>query len=155
MSLQNNNICIHFELYFITNAFYQNIRITFKILFKEREFIMDVIARINEIMKQQGLTTYQLSKKSGLSQSTLANMNTRNTTPTIPTLESICDSLNMSLCQFFADDSTDFYPVNGQQREMLDLFIRLDDDQQEAILNLLRTIRPEKGKADSPDEKRK
>ncbi|HIZ08047.1 MAG TPA: helix-turn-helix transcriptional regulator, partial [Candidatus Eubacterium avistercoris] len=51
---------------------------------------MDVIARINEIMKQQGLTTYQLSKKSGLSQSTLANMNTRNTTPTIPTLESIC-----------------------------------------------------------------
>ncbi len=116
---------------------------------------MDVIARINEIMKQQGLTTYQLSKKSGLSQSTLANMNTRNTTPTIPTLESICDSLNMSLCQFFADDSTDFYPVNGQQREMLDLFIRLDDDQQEAILNLLRTIRPEKVKTDSPDEKRK
>ena len=111
---------------------------------------MDVIARINEIMKQQGLTTYQLSKKSGLSQSTLANMNTRNTTPTIPTLESICDSLNMSLCQFFADDSTDFYPVNGQQREMLDLFIRLD-----AILNLLRTIRPEKVKTDSPDEKRK
>ena len=113
---------------------------------------MDVIARINEIMKQQGLTTYQLAKISGLSQSTLANMNTRNTTPTIPTLESICDSLNMSLCQFFADDSTDFYPVSGHQREVLDLFIRLDEDQQEAILHLLQTIRPEKRKTEPSKE---
>ena len=105
---------------------------------------MDVIARINEIMKQQGLTNYQLAKISGLSQSTLTNMSTRNTTPTIPTLENICDSLNISLSQFFADESTDFYPVDKRQREVLDLFIRLDNNQQEAILNLIRTMKPVK-----------
>ena len=58
----------------------------------------------------------------------------------------------MSLSQFFSDDSTDFYPISRQQREVLDLFIRLDDDQQEAILNLLRTIKPEKRKAASSEE---
>lgn len=104
---------------------------------------MDVIARINEIMKQQGLTNYQLAKKSGLSQSTLTNMNTRNTTPTIPTLENICHSLNISLSQFFADETTDFYPVNRQQREFLDLFVLLSEPQQEAIINLIRVMKPE------------
>ena len=35
---------------------------------------MNVIARIDEIMKKQGLTDYQLSKLSGLSPSTISNL---------------------------------------------------------------------------------
>ena len=35
---------------------------------------MNVIARIDEIMKKQGLTDYQLSKLSGLSPSTISGI---------------------------------------------------------------------------------
>ena len=105
---------------------------------------MDVIKRINDIMKNQGMTRYQLAKISGLSQSTLSNMNTRNTTLSIPTIEMICNALNISLSQFFAGDNEYMYPVNYKQKELLDLFIMLDNEQQDAILNVARHMYPKK-----------
>ena len=105
---------------------------------------MDVIKRINDIRKNQGMTRYQLAKISGLSQSTLSNMNTRNTTPSIPTIEMICNALNISLSQFFAGDNEYMYPVNYKQKELLDLFIMLDNEQQDAILNVARHMYPKK-----------
>lgn len=103
---------------------------------------MDVVKRINDIMKKQGLTHYQLAKLSGLSQSTISNMNNRNTTPSIPTVENICNALNMTLSQFFSNEDEQLYPVDEKQREMLDLFIMLDEGQQNAIINLIRHITP-------------
>ena len=95
-------------------------------------------------MKNQGMTRYQLAKISGLSQSTLSNMNTRNTTSSIPTIEMICNALNISLSQFFAGDNEYMYPVNYKQKELLDLFIMLDNEQQDAILNVARHMYPKK-----------
>ena len=42
---------------------------------------MDVLKRIDEIMRKQHLNDYQLSKLSGLSTSTISNMRKRNTIP--------------------------------------------------------------------------
>lgn len=103
---------------------------------------MDVIARINEIMKAQGLSRYELARLSGLSSSTLANMKRRNTVPTIATLEELCSALNISLSQFFADENTEFYPVDRSQREFLDLLLILDSEQQKALLNFVKTMIP-------------
>lgn len=69
---------------------------------------MDVIARINEIMKQQGLTEYKLAKLSKLSPSTIKNIKARNTVPSITTLESICDTFNMTLSQFLRTKTRSF-----------------------------------------------
>ena len=103
---------------------------------------MDVIARINEIMKAQGISRYELAKLSGLSSSTLANMKRRNTVPTIATLEELCSALIISLSQFFAGEDTEFYPVDGSQREFLDLLLILDTEQQKALLNFVKTMIP-------------
>lgn len=65
---------------------------------------MDVLKRIDEIMRKQHLNDYQLSKLSGLSTSTISNMRKRNTIPSIATLEYICDSFDMTLSQFFVDE---------------------------------------------------
>lgn len=105
---------------------------------------MDVVKRINEIMKNQGMTRYQLAKISGLSQSTLSNMATRNTTPSIPTVETICNALNISMSQFFASENEHMYPLNTLQKEMMDIFILLDNEQQQAILNVARHMYPQK-----------
>ena len=36
------------------------------------------------------------------------------------------------------------YPVNYKQKELLDLFIMLDNEQQDAILNVARHMYPKK-----------
>ena len=102
---------------------------------------MDVVERINEIMKKQGLTDYQLAKLSGLSSSTISNMRKRNTVPSIPTLENICDSLNVTLSQFFVDTETEMYPVTPQQKEFLDYYVQLSDEQQALICQLVRNMK--------------
>ena len=89
---------------------------------------MDVLKRIDEIMRKQHLNDYQLSKLSGLSTSTISNMRKRNTIPSIATLEYICDSFDMTLSQFFVDEGTLLYPVNDTQKDFLDYFIFLTEE---------------------------
>lgn len=101
---------------------------------------MDIVAKINEIMKQQGMNEYQLAKLSGLSPSTIRNINKRGTVPSIPTLESICSTFHMTLSQFFSDSNTVFYPIESGQQEFLDLFIQLNPGQQTALITLMKTM---------------
>lgn len=101
---------------------------------------MDVLKRIDEIMKKQDLNDYQLSKLSGLSTSTISNMRKRNTVPSIATLEYICDSLDMTLSQFFVEENTNLYPVTEKQKIFLDYFVLLTDRQQDLLLELVQSM---------------
>lgn len=105
---------------------------------------MDVISRISELMKKQGLTRYQLAKMSGLSQSTIANMYQRNTIPSVATIETICQVFQISLPQFFAQEGDQFFPMTEKQKEAMDLYLLLDADQQEAILTIMKNMHPKK-----------
>ena len=64
---------------------------------------MDIIERLNTILKKHGWTKYRLSKESGIPESTLSNIFHRGTIPTIATLETICKTMNISLADFFCD----------------------------------------------------
>ena len=57
---------------------------------------MDVLARIEELRKQKGWTMYKLGNEAGLTPSTLTNMYTRGTSPSIGTLSAICAALGVS-----------------------------------------------------------
>lgn len=105
---------------------------------------MDVIARISELMQKQGLSRYQLAKMAGLSQSTIANMYQRNTVPSVATIETICEVFDISLPQFFAEKDDQFFPMNEKQREAMDLYLLLDEDQQAAILTIMKNMHPKK-----------
>ena len=67
---------------------------------------MDVIERIDFLMKERKWSTYKLSQESGLSSSTIANIHRRNTVPSITTLEAICKAFNITLAQFFSEPET-------------------------------------------------
>lgn len=103
---------------------------------------MEVVNKIYDIMKKRNLTEYQLAKLSGLSISTLSNMRKRQSIPSIPTLEIICKTLNISLSQFFVDENTYWYPVSKVQKEFLNYYICLSDKQQAILLELIRNIGP-------------
>lgn len=61
----------------------------------------NVLNRIQDLLEFKHWSLYRLSRESGLAYSSLHNIFRRNTCPSIPTLEKICDGLGISLSQFF------------------------------------------------------
>lgn len=99
--------------------------------------IMDTVGRIKEMLKERNWSVYKLSKKSGISQSTLSNMFKRNNDPSIGTLEDICHGLGITLSQFFANDN-DLVSLDKDQKEMLNKWSSLNSEQKRALLELLK-----------------
>ena len=64
---------------------------------------MDVHEKLQYLLDERGWTKYQLARKCGLSDATIANIFRRNTMPSIPTLEAICQGYGITLSQFFAE----------------------------------------------------
>lgn len=99
---------------------------------------MDTKDRIKELMDERGWTIYELSKRSGLAQTTLSNMWKRNTEPTIPSLRAICNGFGITLSQFFAEG--DLVELTKDQKALFDRWISYSPKQKEIMLNLLDTI---------------
>lgn len=100
---------------------------------------MDAKARIKELMAERNWSEYRLAIASGLSQSTVANIFNRNTTPSVATLESICAGFGISLAQFFAEG--DMVELTTEQKEMFSAWSSLSKDQKEVLNQLIRVMK--------------
>ena len=58
---------------------------------------MDPILRLRELMNSRGWSEYRLAKESKLSMSTISNIFHRGSIPSIPTLETLCNTFGISL----------------------------------------------------------
>lgn len=96
---------------------------------------MDAKARIRELMDERGWSEYRLAIASGLSQSTVANIFNRNTTPSVSTLESICAGFGITLAQFFAEGN--MVELTEEQREMFAAWSTLTKDQKDVLRQLI------------------
>lgn len=100
---------------------------------------MDVLQRIFELRSERGWTEYRLSVESGIPQSTISSWYKKNILPSLPSLERICAAYNINLSQFFSDES-DAVMLTPEQKELLENWNRLDEQQQNNILNLIKSI---------------
>ena len=100
---------------------------------------MDAKARIRELMRERNWTEYRLAIASGLSQSTVANIFNRNTTPSVATLEAICHGFGITLAQFFAEG--EMVELTEEQREMFEVWSSLTREQKEALYHLIRVMK--------------
>lgn len=98
---------------------------------------VDVLKRIEQLRDDRGWSNYRLSQASGVSQTTLRNMFTRNTLPGIVTLESICNGFGITLAQFFANENEPV-ALDDEQKTMLETWGTLSKEQKEALLILIR-----------------
>lgn len=64
---------------------------------------MNTINRVQELADERGLTLCQLSKICDLSESTIRAAKKRGNQLSVDTIERICEALNISLSEFFAD----------------------------------------------------
>lgn len=87
-----------------------------------------IIERVERIREDKKLSRYRMSKQAGLSQSSISNLLNRKNTPSIATLEKICNGLNITLAQFFSYDEE--YPnLSDEQKAWLDMHNQLTEEE--------------------------
>lgn len=101
---------------------------------------MDVLARIIELRDARGWSEYQLAERSGMAQSTISSWYRKRMLPTIPSLEKICDAFDITLSQFFLDNTDEAVMLNEKQKELLQSCVKLSPEQFDALLHFLETL---------------
>ena len=68
---------------------------------------MEILEKIEFLRKEKGWSINYLAMESGLTQSTLNNLYSRNTEPKISTLRAICGAFGITLADFFNEEEKD------------------------------------------------
>jgi len=100
---------------------------------------MDAKQRIRDLLTELNWSEYRLAMESGLSQSTVANIFNRNTTPSVATLEMICKGFGITLAQFFAEGS--MVELTEEQQQMFEEWRTLSPEQKAAIRHLIAVMK--------------
>ena len=99
---------------------------------------MDVHEKLQHLLDERGWTKYQLARKCGLSDATIANIFHRNTMPSIPTLEAICQGYGITLSQFFAEG--EMVELTSELKEVFDCWAALSPEQKIAAGQMLKAM---------------
>ena len=94
---------------------------------------MEVLEKIEKLRKEKGWSINYLAMESGLTQSTLNNLYSRNTEPKISTLRAICGAFGISLSDFFKEAEN--------EDELISRVRLLSQENKQALLQILRNIK--------------
>lgn len=97
---------------------------------------MDISARIKFFREQKGYTVNRLANIAGISQSYLRSVELGQKNPTVETLSEICWALDISLKEFFDDDTL----ASLQKDELLREIYRLTPKQRQNLANFLKSL---------------
>jgi transcriptional regulator with XRE-family HTH domain len=100
------------------------------------KFIPD---RLAQLCQKYGFSKYRLAQRTGLSQTAIANIMTKGSIPTIPTLWKICNAFGISLAQFFAQEEKRM-DLTDEQRELLELWDELGSAEREILMRFVRSL---------------
>lgn len=100
--------------------------------------MIDVHARLHQLLENRGWTTYRLAINCGLSHATIANIYKRNTIPSISTLEAICNGFGITLSQFFVEG--DMVELTPELEEVFTCWTDLTPRQKAATLEMMKAM---------------
>lgn len=101
---------------------------------------MNVLDRIVELRLERGWTEYQLSQQSSITQSTISAWYRKNTLPSIPSLQKICNAFNISMSEFFMEEDTTSVHLNETRFRLLRYAERLNGTQLSSMLKFLESL---------------
>ena len=87
-----------------------------------------VVEKIKLLCKEKRMSRYELSKRSGIPQSSLSALINRNAYPSITTLAKICGGFNITLSKFFNEGEESFI-LNAEERELIGCWNAMDEKQ--------------------------
>ena len=102
--------------------------------------MLDILEKIRKLKLERKWSEYQLAEQSDIPQSTISSWYRKKQIPTIPSLEKICAAFSITLAQFFTDENAQSQTLTEEQQELLHAFNRLQKEQQQAVLHLLKTL---------------
>ncbi len=97
-----------------------------------------ILAKIDKIRLQKGLSVFKLTELAGLSANTIYNWYNKNAVPKITALQSICEVLGITLSELFANDEAEAITVH--QQLLVVEFARLSENQQRLVLELIHEL---------------
>lgn len=90
---------------------------------------MEVLEKIETFRKEKEWSINYLAMESGLTQSTLNNLYSRNSEPKISTLRAICGAFGITLSEFFKED------------ELIRRVRLLSQENKKALLQLVKNLK--------------
>ena len=96
-----------------------------------------ILKKIEYLCKQRGWTTYRLAKESKVTYSSITNMFSRNTQPTIYTLEKLCSGFGITMSDFFkTDETSETYALvlSESEAKIINTFRELDAESKNIFL---------------------
>ena len=97
------------------------------------------LVRIDELCKQNNWTHYRIAKEADIPLNSFNSMYKRNTYPTIPTLEKICDGFQITMRDFFDYDFvlTEHRALSPEENTLLERFNQLKKPDRQLLLAYL------------------
>jgi len=103
--------------------------------------LMDIGKRIKELRQRFGLTQNELAQRADISQSTLSYLESGNKSPSIHTLNRICEALNVSLLDLINSRNSSFSPSSPSLKVLLQEAQELHPWQLQLIIELIKVIK--------------
>lgn len=101
--------------------------------------MIDILKKITDLRIERNWTEYQLAEKSDIPQSTISSWYRKNFLPTIPSLYKICEAFNITLSDFFNED-TKMTSLTQSQSELLKSCNKLNKSQQQKLIDFIHTL---------------
>lgn len=99
---------------------------------------MDIHGHLRHLLAERNWTEYRLAKECGLSESTIANIFRRNTLPSVPTIEAICNGFGITLSQFFSEG--EMVEITPELKELFDNWVSLTPAQKSLALEMIKAL---------------
>lgn len=99
-----------------------------------------ILEKIQYLLEKREWSIYKLAKESDITYSSLNSMFLKNTQPTLPTLEKICAGLNITLAEFFSDDTPfrEKERFTSEELEIIDMYRVLNKKEQQILTSYIR-----------------
>ena len=98
---------------------------------------MTTLEKIDKLRVQRGWSIYKLAEEAVLTQSTINNLYSRKAEPKLSTLRAICDAFEISLSEFFEEDSESEAEIDKNLQRKIS---KLTYSQKKALLSFLKSM---------------
>jgi len=98
----------------------------------------EILERLTQEREKRGWTIYRLAKEANIDPQIINNWFVRNSYPAIPGLRDVCDGMDITLADFFAE--YDMVELTPNRKALLDKWDLLNQSEQDTVNAVLDTI---------------
>lgn len=102
-----------------------------------------LLSKIQELLDERNWSLYKLAKESNIPYSSLNSLFLKDNQPTVATLEKVCTGFNITLAEFFSDNTpyrNDVPNITADERTVLNLFRTLGNKDKEKYLEIINIL---------------